>query len=81
MSDASSEFPTSHQVRPESRSLQNLVLGAIVLGIVVNAVMNVAITMKTGAPWSSGFVRDLIPNLVFYALPVASYLARTTRRA
>jgi hypothetical protein len=61
--------------------LQDWVLGTIVLGIVVNAVMNFAITMKTGAPWGGGFIRDLIPNVVFYALPVASYLARTVRRA
>lgn len=61
--------------------LQNWVLGTVVLGIVVNAVMNFAITTRTGAPWTSGFVRDLIPNVVFYGLPVAAYLARTVRRA
>ena len=61
--------------------LRNWILGAIALGIVVNAVMNLLITIKTGAPWGSGFVRDLVPNVVFYALPVALYLARTVRRA
>jgi hypothetical protein len=61
--------------------LQNWVLGTVVLGIVVNAVMNFAITTRTGAPWTGGFVRDLIPNVVFYGLPVAAFLARTVRRA
>jgi hypothetical protein len=55
--------------------LQNWVLGTIVLGITVNAVMNLAITLKTGAPWGAGFVADLITNVIFYALPVAAYLA------
>jgi hypothetical protein len=61
--------------------LQNWILGAIVLGIVVNAVMNFAITMRTGAAWSSDLVKDLIPNVVFFPLPVASYLARTAHCA
>jgi uncharacterized membrane protein YagU involved in acid resistance len=59
--------------------LQNWILGTLVLGLVVNSVMNLLITMKTGAPWGSGFVRDLIPNVVFYALPVAAYFARAAR--
>jgi hypothetical protein len=61
--------------------LQTWILGTIVLGLVVDAVMNFAITIKTGAPWGSGFVKDLIPNVVFYALPVASYFARSVSRA
>ncbi|HZY99100.1 MAG TPA: hypothetical protein VFE36_05975 [Candidatus Baltobacteraceae bacterium] len=61
--------------------LQNWVAGAIVLGVVVSSVMNLIITMKTGASWSKGFALELIPNVVFYALPVALYLARTVRRA
>jgi len=61
--------------------LQSWIVGAIVLGVVVNAVMNFMITMKTGAPWSKGFVADWIPNVVFYALPVTLFLARTIRRA
>jgi hypothetical protein len=59
--------------------LRNWILGTIVFGIVVNAVMNFAITTKTGDAWGNGFVRDLIPNVVFYALPVAFYLARAVR--
>ncbi len=61
--------------------LQNWILGTLVLGLVVNAVMNLLITMKTGAQWGRGFVTDLITNVVFYGLPVALYLARTVRRA
>ncbi len=61
--------------------LQNWIAGTIALGIVVSVVMNLVVTMKTGTPWSKGFVADLIPNVVFYALPVALYLARTVRRA
>lgn len=56
--------------------LENWILGTIVLGLAVDAVMNLLITMKTGAPWDSGFVKDLLPNVVFYALPVALYLTR-----
>lgn len=61
--------------------LQNWIVGAIVLGVVVDAVMNFIISMKTGASWAGGFVDGLITNVVFYALPVAWYLARTVRRA
>lgn len=61
--------------------LQNWVLGTIVLGVIVDAVMNLAIAVKTSAPWGNGFVMDLITNVVFYALPVTLYLARTGRRA
>jgi hypothetical protein len=60
--------------------LRNWLLGAIVLGIVVDAVMTLAITIKTGAPWGSGVVTGLLPNVVFYALPVALYLALSGRR-
>ncbi|MGC9992130.1 MAG: hypothetical protein ABSD52_07040 [Candidatus Cybelea sp.] len=59
--------------------LRNWVLGTLVLGLVVNAVMNLLITMRTGAPWYSGFATDLIANVVFYALPVALYLAQANR--
>jgi hypothetical protein len=61
--------------------LANWIVGGIVLGIVVDAVMNFLIAIKTGAPWGSSFVDGLITNVVFYALPVAFYLARTVRRA
>jgi hypothetical protein len=60
--------------------LQNWILGAIVLGVVVDAVMNALIMMKTGAPWGSAFVGGLITNVVFYALPVAWYLANRSPR-
>jgi hypothetical protein len=61
--------------------LQNWIVGAIVLGIVVDAAMNFMIAMNTGTPWGNAFVGGLITNVVFYALPVALYLARTVRRA
>jgi hypothetical protein len=60
--------------------LQNWILGAIVLGIVVDAVMNAIITMKTGTTWGSAFVDGLITNVVFYALPVAWYIANRSPR-
>ena len=60
--------------------LANWIAGGIVLGLVVDAVMNFLIAMKTGSPWGSAFVDGLITNVVFYALPVAFYLARTARR-
>jgi len=59
--------------------LQNWILGTLVLGLVVDAVMNLLITMKTGAPWYSRVVKGLIANVVLYALPVVLYLARTIR--
>jgi hypothetical protein len=61
--------------------LRNWILGTIVLGVVLNAVMNLIITLKIGVPWGTGFVDDLIANVVFYALPVALYLALTAPRA
>jgi hypothetical protein len=60
--------------------LRNWLLGGIVLGIVVDVVMTLAITIKTGAPWGTGVVMGLLPNVVFYALPVALYLAFSSKR-
>jgi hypothetical protein len=60
--------------------LRNWILGTIVLGVAVNAVMNLIITLKTGAPWGTAFVDGLITNVVFYALPVALYLSLTAPR-
>lgn len=51
------------------------------LGVVVDAVMNFLISMKTGMSWASGFVDGLLTNALFYALPVAWYLARNVRHA
>jgi hypothetical protein len=61
--------------------LHNWILGTIVLGLAVNTVMTFAVAMKTGTPWGNAFVTDLIPNVIFYALPVALYLAFAVRRA
>lgn len=60
--------------------LGNWIFGTIVLGLVVNTVMTLLITMRTGSPWGGGFVEDLVPNVIFYALPVALYLSRVARR-
>ena len=57
--------------------LGNWILGTIVLGVVVDAVMNFIIMLKTGAPWGTAFAGGLVTNVVFYALPVALYLSRT----
>jgi hypothetical protein len=61
--------------------LRNWILGTIVLGVAVDAVMNLIIMLKTGAPWGTAFVGGLITNVVFYALPVALYLSLTAPRA
>ena len=62
--------------------LKNWIVGAIVWGIVVDAAMRLLITVKTGADWWSNFSNPivLIAHIVFYALPVALYLASAARR-
>ena len=64
----------------EIAKLQDWFVGAIVLGITVNAFMTLVITTRTGTPWDKGFVADFIPNVVFYAFPVTFYLSHTVRR-
>lgn len=59
--------------------LKNWVAGAIIWGIVVDACMNLIVTMRTGSPWGPSFVQGLLPHIVFYALPVALYMARVAR--
>jgi hypothetical protein len=59
--------------------LKNWILGAIVLGIVVAAVMNLILAIKIGAPWGPSFAQGVLPHIVFYALPVALYMARFAR--
>ncbi|HTX57074.1 MAG TPA: hypothetical protein VMD47_08205 [Candidatus Acidoferrales bacterium] len=61
--------------------LKNWIVGAIAWGIVVDAVMNLLITLKVGAPWWPGFAQGLLAHIVFYAAPVTFYLARTSRTA
>jgi hypothetical protein len=62
--------------------LRNWILGAIVWGIVVDAVMQGIVTLKTGQDWWTHFAVPvgLIAHIVFYALPVALYLAYAARR-
>lgn len=56
--------------------LKNWVAGAIIWGVVVDAVMQFIVAMRTGSPWGPAFVQGLIAHIVFYALPVALYMAR-----
>lgn len=60
--------------------LRNWVLGAIVWGVVVDACMNLLLAVKTGSPWWPSFEQNLLAHVVFYALPVALYLAFAGRR-
>ena len=59
--------------------IRNWILGAIVLGVVVDAIMQLILAVKIGAPWGPSFVQGLLPHVVFYALPVALYMARVAR--
>src|ERR1700677_1452507 len=61
--------------------LRNWILGTIVLGVAVDAVMNLIIMLKVGASWGTDFVDGLVTNVVFYPLPVALYLSRAAYRA
>jgi hypothetical protein len=59
--------------------LKNWILGAIVWGVVVDAAMQLLLQIKIGAPFGTGFINGLLPHIVFYALPVALYMARGAR--
>lgn len=59
--------------------LKNWIAGAIGWGIVVDAVMQLIVASRTGSAWGPAFVQGLIPHIVFYALPVALYMARAAR--
>ncbi len=61
--------------------LRNWILGAIVWGIVVDAAMSLLLTLKMGSPWWPTFRGGLLAHVVFYALPVALYLAYQKRPA
>jgi len=61
--------------------LKNWILGAVVWGVVVDLAMNVILAVKTGSAYLPGVEGALISHVVFYALPVAWYLARSTKRA
>ena len=61
--------------------LRNWLVSGLVWGVIVTAVMAFIVSTKTGSSWSSNFKEDLLATAVFYALPMAFYLARTTRRA
>jgi hypothetical protein len=36
--------------------------------------------LKTGSPWSAVFAQDFLGTDVFYALPMAFFLAQVARR-
>jgi hypothetical protein len=60
--------------------LRNWLVSGIVWGVIVTAVMALIVSLKTGSPWSTEFTQYLLGTAVFYALPMAYYLARTVRR-
>ena len=61
-------------------ALKQWLLGAIVLGVVVDAAMELLLQVKIGQPFAPAFEQGLLAHVVFYALPVAWYLARSARR-
>lgn len=63
------------------RQLRNWLVNGIVWGVIVTAVMAFIVSTKTGTSWSNNFMEDLLGTEVFYALPMAFYLARAVRRA
>jgi hypothetical protein len=62
--------------------LKNWIIGAIVWGLVVDACMQFIVALKTGGSWVLGFGNPtgIAAHIVFYALPVALYLASAARR-
>jgi hypothetical protein len=60
--------------------LKNWLVSGIVWGVIVTAVMASIVSLKTGSPWGSTFMEDLLGTAVFYALPMAFYLAYAARR-
>ncbi|MGB6986759.1 MAG: hypothetical protein WBD74_12365 [Candidatus Aquilonibacter sp.] len=59
--------------------LKNWLVVGIAWGLIVNGVMTLIVSLKTGAPWGSVFMTDVLGTAVFYALPMAFYLARASR--
>jgi hypothetical protein len=62
--------------------LRNWIVGAIVWGVIVDAVMQGIVAGKTGGNWWTMFASPigLVAHIVFYALPVTLYLAYASRR-
>lgn len=63
--------------------LKNWIVGAIVWGLIVDACMQLIVAVKTGGSWWQSFATPigLTAHIVFYALPVALYLASAARRS
>jgi len=61
--------------------LRNWLVCGLIWGVLVTVVMAFIVSTKTGSPWSTQFMQDLLGTAVFYALPMSFYLARTVRRA
>ncbi|HTV94118.1 MAG TPA: hypothetical protein VMG98_15545 [Verrucomicrobiae bacterium] len=59
--------------------LGNWIIGGIVWGAIVTAVMALIVSLKTGSPWAVQFAQDFLGTDVFYALPMAFYLSRAAR--
>lgn len=60
--------------------LKNWILGAVVWGVVVDAIMQAIVAAKTGAQYLPAVEQGLLAHIVFYALPVTWYLARSVKR-
>ena len=59
--------------------LKNWIAGAIIWGIVVDAGMQLLLLVKAGQPFGPAFVQGLLLHIVFYALPLALYMAYAAR--
>lgn len=59
--------------------LKQWILGAIVWGVIVDAAMQLLLLVKAGQPFGPAFVQGLLAHVVFYALPVALYMANSAR--
>ena len=60
--------------------LENWLIGGVAWGVLVTAVMSLLVALKTGSPWGAAFAQDFLGTDVFYALPMAFYLARAAGR-
>jgi hypothetical protein len=60
--------------------LRNWILGGVLWGVLVDAVMQGIVAVRTGSPWGQLFTQALFAHIVFYGLPVAYFMARSARR-
>jgi hypothetical protein len=60
--------------------MENWLIGGVAWGVLVTAVMSLLVALKTGSAWSAVFAQDFLGTDVFYALPMAFFLAQVARR-